>query len=125
MEFADPSYARLVDGIASGASEKNYHLLLAKLTGNESSIMELPPILRDSRVDGILVSGEITSGVMDVLRQMETPIVILGTYHESITRDNSVVLLSMRSMYARTVEYLKSQGKTRIAFFNETMEWYS
>lgn len=123
--FADPSYARLVDGIAAGAAENNYHLVLAKLSGNEESIMELPPILRDSRVDGVLISGHVNHQVIDVLHQLDTPIVILGSYHESITGDNSVVDLNVKGMYIRTIEYLKQQGKTRIAYFSNTLEPYN
>ena len=124
-DFADPAYARLVDGIAKGTEENNYHLLFAKLSGEESGVMDLPPILRDGRVDGMLISGVLNPGVMNVLRALEIPGVILGSYSHDITRDFFAVECDMGAGIHRVIEHFAKLGKTRIAYFSETLDYYS
>jgi LacI family transcriptional regulator len=123
-EFADPAYARLIDGVARGTCENNYHLLFAKLTGAEESVYDLPPILRDGRVDGVLVSGELTPETTSLLRQLEKPVVILGNYSDAVTKGSSSVEIGVDTAVHLIVKKLKEMGKSRVAFFNETMTHY-
>ncbi len=36
-EFADPAYAHLIDGVSSAINKFHYHLMLVKISGNETS----------------------------------------------------------------------------------------
>jgi transcriptional regulator with XRE-family HTH domain len=49
-EFADPAYARAMDGIAKAINEFGYNLGLAHLTGKEHSAQHLPPGLFRQRI---------------------------------------------------------------------------
>lgn len=124
-EFADPAYARIIDGVAKGTEENKYHLLFAKLTGAEETVYDLPPILRDGRVDGVLISGDIVPRVLSLLREIDIPCVILGDYNENITREYSNVSANTRAGIKLAIEALGKAGKTRIAFFNETLTHHS
>ena len=68
-DFSDPAYVELVNPIAEESIKRHLHLMLVKLTGCESSIYDLPPALRDERVDGILLSGNIQDGTTALLEQ--------------------------------------------------------
>lgn len=125
FDFANPAYAKLIDGIARGTGENNYHLLFAKLTGAEESIYDLPPILRDNRVDGILVSGEIGPRLMSLFKELNIPHVVLGNYSEGLTRYSSAVEINFGMGVHMAVEQLVAAGKKRIAFFDETQRWHA
>ena len=118
-EFADPAYSRVIDGIASGAEENNLHLMLEKLSGEEKAIYDLPPVLRDSRVDGIIITGELNESIVSIFDILETPYVILGIYRDKITRNAVNILPNIESGLIRMVEKLKENGKRRIAWFTE------
>ncbi|MHB9038742.1 MAG: LacI family DNA-binding transcriptional regulator [Armatimonadota bacterium] len=123
-DFADPAYSRFIDGIARGAEESNYHVVFAKLTGQEQSIFDLPMIIRDHRVDGILLSGRIEAQTVRLIRELEIPYVMLGTYNNSIARDSLRVELDLGMGLHKIVETLKSLGRTRIGFFSECLDSY-
>ncbi len=57
--FADPAYARAIDGVSQAADEHGLHLILERLRGDETRLIDLPPVLRDGRVDGMLVTGNL------------------------------------------------------------------
>ena len=124
-EFADPAYARIIDGVAKGTEENKYHMLFARLTGAEETVYDLPPILRDGRVDGVLISGDIVPRVFSLLEEINMPSVVLGNYNESVTRGHSCVGIDFRAAVKMAVESLAKAGKTRIAFFAETLNHYS
>jgi DNA-binding LacI/PurR family transcriptional regulator len=118
-EFADPAYARAMDGIAKGINEFNYNLAMACLSGKEQSVQHLPPVLRDGRIDGFIVSGELTEEMMSILKKLGKPYVILGNYSEKVSGDSVRIELSYKSIMIRLVDELKKAGKKKIAYFTE------
>jgi LacI family transcriptional regulator len=124
VDFSDPAYAGSVDGVARGTEENNYHLVFSKVTGEEKTTMDLPPILRDGRVDGILVTGVVSRDILEVLGRLEIPIVVLGNYSDTVTKGYSVVEISIRASVDMVVECLKDAGRKRIAYFSEELTYY-
>ena len=118
-EFADPAYARAMDGIAKAINEFDYNLAMAYLRGEEQSVQHLPPVLRDGRVDGFVVAGDLTEDMMNIFKKLGKPYVVLGNYSEKVSGDSVRVELNFKSVMLRLVSELKKTGKKKIAFFTE------
>ena len=119
IDFSDPAYSRLVDGISSAINKYHYHLTLVKLTGKEESIYDLPPVLRDERVDGILISGQLNPGIVKLMKTLDIQCVVIGNYSEQLLGSLSSVQASLGLTVYKAVELLVEQGKRRIAFVEE------
>lgn len=124
-EFADPAYARLIDEISSQINKHHYHLMLVKLTGKEKTIYDLPPILRDERIDGILLTGEINPVTVKVLEEMRTQCVVIGNYSSQLLRSLSCVRSNLELPIFHVIKKLVESGKKRIAFVEENFENYA
>lgn len=123
-EFADPAYAHLIDGVSSAINKFHYHLMLVKITGNETTIYDLPPVLRDERVDGILLTGELKSNTVEVLEKLGPKCVVIGNYNERLLRSLSSVQVKLEAKIFDLVEQLVKLGKKRIAFAEENPDSY-
>ncbi len=124
-EFADPAYARMLDGIARGIEEYNFHLVLTKLSGDERIVYDLPPLLRDGRVDGVMVTGELNENIIEVLEELGMPYVILGVYSDKLTRNTTTIEFNFNLALMMLVECLKQSGKEKIAYFTESPDNYA
>ena len=118
-EFADPAYSRAMDGIAKGITDFNYNLAMASLSGKEKSVQNLPPVLRDGRIDGFIITGDLTEDIMGILKKLGKPYVILGNYSEKVSGDSVRIESNYRSLMIRLVDELKKAGKKKIAYFTE------
>jgi len=118
-EFADPAYARAMDGIAKAINEFDYNLSMACLSGKEQSVQHLPPVLRDGRIDGFIVSGDLTEDMMDIFKKLGKPYVVLGNYSEKVSGDSVRIEANYKSVMIRLVSELKKAGKKKIAYFTE------
>ncbi len=121
-DFSDPAYVDLVNPMAIEAINRQLHLVLVKLGGNEGSVYELPPVLRDGRVDGILVSGNINAEITTVLRQLGIPMIIIGKYDSSLTRSVNVVCGDSWRPTMKALDECFARGVQRLAFVEECRE---
>lgn len=124
-EFADPAYAQLIDGISSQINRHHYHLMLVKLTGEEKTIYDLPPVLRDERVDGILLSGVIKPDTVSIMEEMQTQCVVVGNYSSHLLRSLSCVRSNLELPIFNAIEELVGAGRKRIAFAEEVFDNYA
>ncbi|MEI6423796.1 MAG: LacI family DNA-binding transcriptional regulator [Lentisphaerota bacterium] len=118
-EFANPSYAGMIDGISQGAEKHNLHLILSTLSGGEESIYSLPPAIRDHRAAGILISGSLNEKIISLIRDTGIPYVVIGNYPNSITAFSNSVELNIGNLMHLAIRELKLKNKTRIAMFYE------
>lgn len=123
-EFADPAYAHLIDGVSSAINKYHYHLMLVKISGNETSIYDLPPILRDERVDGILLTGQLQNNTVELMEKLGPKCVVIGNYNERLLRSLSSVQVKVETRVFDLVERLVKLGKKRIAFAEECPDNY-
>jgi DNA-binding LacI/PurR family transcriptional regulator len=122
--FADPAYAHYIDGIARAVNEAHYHLLLVKLRGDERNIYDLPPILRDERVDGIIITGNLQKPIIEVIKSLDSKCVVLGNYSERVLDGVASVRCKSGNRIAGMMEQLVRAGKRRIGFVEENPENY-
>ncbi len=119
VDFSDLAYVQLLDGIVKGVDERHLRLSLIKLSGKEEKIFDLPPVLRDRRVSGIIVSGSLSAKTMELLTKLEIPYVIIGNYSEEILGHGCNVELDINYMMYHLVGALKKHNRTRIAYYYE------
>ncbi|MEI6425406.1 MAG: LacI family DNA-binding transcriptional regulator, partial [Lentisphaerota bacterium] len=117
--FRDPAYSMTIDGIVMALRENSMHLLLDNLSGDEKTIYDLPPILRDGRIDGIVITGDLNVSIISLLKKLGVPYVILGSYGNDIAGSSVNVHEDMGRYVEKIVRGLKEAGKRRIAFFAE------
>ncbi len=114
--FGRHVYASSLDGLAQGSSEGNFSLSLAHMSGDEQNPYDLPPILRDRRVDGFLLTGRINEKTMLTLKELGLPYVILGVYSPKISGDAVRVQLDVNVTVHKLVEEFLKAGKRKIAY---------
>ncbi len=124
-KFSQPYYSTVLDGIAKAADENGLHLILETLTGTEKSRYELPPMLRDCRVDGIIITGDLNADIVSVIKKTAVPYVILGIYDNAVTAGAVNVLPDIRDGISLLIKTLRNKGKRRIAYFTESTESFS
>jgi len=125
LQFADPAYARLLDFIAEEVNQAHYQLQLVKLSGEETSRYELPPTLRDLRVDGILLTGDITPQIMALIRDMGIECVVIGNYADELLLSCSNAKVNFQQAVAKGIRLLQKQGCSRMAFADENPQLFS
>ncbi len=118
-EFADPAYSYLIDPISVSANSRHYQLLLVKLSGTERSIYDLPPVLRDERVDGILLTGVLTENIISTTKKIGAQCVVIGDYRDKLLNGLPRVRMDMDTMVFEAVKKLYEKGCRRIALAEE------
>ncbi len=119
LDFADPAYAKLIDGIANAVREKDLHLVLVKLSSKEQRIVDLPIILRDKRVDGAVITGDLSYQTVELLKKHEIPLVLLGNYNNNITDGNFAVETDLRIGINKAIEAVKNKKQVNFAYYDE------
>ena len=123
-DFADPGYSRNIDGIAKVLKESNFYLHLVRLEGTERSVFDFPPLLRDKRVDGVLISGVLNKEIMNAINKLDIKYVVLGTFSKAVVKDASIVQMDMEQFCFEAAEKISNYGLKRIAYFEEAYENY-
>jgi len=123
--FGDPAYSGALEGVTKGVNEFGYNLALAHLSGQEASVYDFPPLLRDGRVDGLLITGNLTAETTEMVARLRMPRVVIGAYGEQVLRGSDNVRVDVGSLMHGFVEGLRALGKTRIAcFFEDPSNYY-
>lgn len=121
-KFSDSSYSVMLDGMAKSADEYGLHLILEALSGRERSRYDLPPMLRDCRLDGMILAGDLNPEFISVIKATETPYVVIGTYGSSVTEGATNITLDLREGVSLLVGALRRRGSRKIAYFAESLE---
>ncbi|MCI8949814.1 MAG: LacI family transcriptional regulator [Lachnospiraceae bacterium] len=73
--------SRMVGGISTVLAKRGYQLLLANTENNEQDELKYLKLFRENHVDGVILSGTIfTRKHLQVLKEYQVPVVILGQY---------------------------------------------
>lgn len=124
-DFSDPAYAALMDGIAEGIRRFNYNLTLVKLDGTEHDLYDLPPMLRDGRADGMLVSGELKPENLSLFRQLGMEVIVIGSYTSSLMKDFKCVQINFQKRAFEAAEAALRHNCRRLAIFEENPDNYA
>jgi len=103
IEFAKMSYSCILE-LISLSSERN---------------LDMPNILANNKVDGLIVLGQLNNDYIDSIAKAKVPYLFLDFYNNNYV-DDSIVSDSVYGTYILT-NYLIEQGHRRIAFVGEIL----
>ncbi len=121
----DPSCNSWVDAIVDECIRRSYQVTILKVASTAQSIYDLPAALRDRRCDGLLITGELSASLMELLRALEVPGVVLGIYASHLLTGFGNVVIHIPQIIEELLDRLRAAGAGRIAFVNENPRNYS
>ncbi len=114
----NPFYSRVLEGIEGELALHNYNLVL-NLLPNKADI-PLPNMIKEKKVDGVILVGVFSKNFIEKMRKIEGPVVLIDPkiYVENITQ----VLIDNEHGAFTATQYLIQQGHRRIGFISGQLE---
>lgn len=107
-------YWQFYHRIVSLLSEYGYFSMLEIITGEAEKSLEIPKLIQDQKVDGIILIGQAHRGYIDHIAQLPVPSIVLDSY-DAHTEYDTVISDGYYGMYILT-DYLLKMGHRRIGF---------
>lgn len=109
-----PFYLCMYQNVVLAFARYGYSAILEMITDEMMAGKMMPKVLSDGKVDSILVMGSIRGNYLDLLKDIDLPVLYIDCYDEnngipSVTTDN------IHDMYSLT-QYLIEKGHQKIAF---------
>lgn len=116
--FEDNSfYSNLYRHIVLKLNDTNYFGILEILTEEQEISGEIPAIVENNKIDGLIIMGEIKTSYLERLKKTEIPYVLLDFYNESDDIEY-IVSDNIFGCYMLT-NYLIKKGHRDIAFVGD------
>ena len=110
----NPFYSRVLEGIEAELAINNYNLLLQIIT--ETTKDELPKMVRERQVDGLIIVGTFRDNYLDRILQKGTQVVMVDPKDAS-DNQNQVLIDNEYGAFQAT-KYLIDRGHKRIGFIS-------
>jgi LacI family transcriptional regulator len=109
-------FSHVIAGIEEGCRQEKINLLYSTLLVDENNnSLEIPPLIEDSQVDGLLLVGNyVDERLHKALHQRKIPVVLVEAYC-SFAEYDAVILDNYEGAYS-AVKYLIEKGHQHIAF---------
>lgn len=115
LDKYDSFYWKMYQCVATKAVQKDCFTMLEVLTYDNEEELQLPKIVLEHKVDGIVIVGKVSGAYLRELKERcNIPTVYLDFYDEHVIED-SVISNSYYGSY-RLTNYLFEQGHTKIAY---------
>lgn len=108
----DIYYYNLLKSVEQEASRLGINLIFASFDEETA-----PPILNDSNVDGLLITGRVTRKKIDMIDKLSLPYIVLGKIVDDQYSGNAVASDPGEDVYI-AVKYLLDVGHEKIAYVN-------
>ena len=116
-DVANPVYAAMMRAIVRVTRRAGYRLLLGSTDSDPGAEIDLLRSLRNRYVDGLILSPiRVTPDVVEELRIVARPVVVIGTLPDDVPVDN--VRADSRHGVGLAVRHLIQAGRREIAFLN-------
>lgn len=113
--FSISFYGQFYEKVVKALYNNGYYGILELLTKEDEMQGNLPRVMLDEKVDGLIILGQLEEGYIDkITEQTELPVFFLDTYIPRKAID-TVISDGYYGMYAMT-NYLISQGHRNIGF---------
>ncbi len=114
----NPFYSRVLEGIEAELAVSNYNLVLHLLP--ESYTNEMPKMIRERQVDGLVLVGVLHQSFIDQIGSLEIPTVLIDP---KIAGDsfNQVLIDNEHGAFEAT-QYLIKRGHRRIGFISGDLD---
>ena len=108
-------YGRLYEKVVRALYEYNYYGILELLTIEDEKAVNMPKVVQDEKVDGLILLGQLDEKyIMKMAQQTDVPVFFLDTYVPFVELD-AVVSDGYYGTYQLT-NYLIEQGHRKIGF---------
>jgi len=114
----NPFYSRILEGIEGELVLNNYNLILHLL--QEQVNGSIPKMIKDRKIDGLILIGIMTKEFMEMMRNVDIPIMHVDPAAE-YTEFNKVTIDNERGAFLAT-QHLISKGHKDIAFISGVLE---
>ncbi len=115
LDKYDSFYWQMYQMVTTKAVSKGCFTMLEVISSQDAEELNMPKLIQEEKVDGIIVIGRMSEEYLDVLNEKsKIPIVYLDFYHERKDCD-AVISDSFYGMY-RLVNYLFEMGHEKIAY---------
>ena len=111
--FADPFYSSILNGIISQANDSDLALLCDTVKSDYSETVDLPKMLRERAVDGLVAAGPLNRVFVAQVQRMKIPLVLVESYLPGFEID-SILSDNFQGAY-NAVKHLVDCGHGRIA----------
>lgn len=107
-------YLQFYQHISKSLDDHQYSGILHILSSRDEKELNLPRIYYDRKVDGFIILGQISKEYIEILQNIEIPVVFLDFYDDHVEVD-SVITDNFYGAYEIT-NYLVRNGHKKIAF---------
>lgn len=110
----DAFYLKMYHNVVKALSKANYYGIMEIVTSKEEKDMDVPNVISENKVDGIIILGQMNPEYLSAISRTEIPMVFLDFYDEHLDVD-SVISDSFFGAYTLT-SYVISMGHRDIGF---------
>jgi len=120
-DVGNPVYVEMMRAIEVETKARGYRLLVSSTGGDLSDTHALLDSLAQGFADGLVLSPvRVDDALVDALRRLDLPIVVVGTVPKSLAVDN--VRANSSGGVRLALEHLHARGRRRIAFVNGPLD---
>lgn len=113
--YSTTFYGQLYEQVVKALYKNKYYGILELLSLEDTKSIQLPKVVQDKKVDGLIFLGHINRSYVNfILRQAKLPIIFLDSYFPSLVID-TIISDGFYGTYMLT-NYLIEQGHRRIGF---------
>jgi DNA-binding LacI/PurR family transcriptional regulator len=118
---SNPFYSRVLEGIEAELAINNYSLLLQIIT--EATKDELPKMVRERRVDGLIIVGTFKDSYVNRILGEDLQVVFIDP--KTKLEDHCQILIDNEQGAFQATKYLIDQGHRRIGFISGDLSRFS
>ncbi|MDZ7721887.1 MAG: LacI family DNA-binding transcriptional regulator [candidate division KSB1 bacterium] len=116
---SNPFYSRVLEGIEAELAIHNYNLVLQLISDENKS--EIPKMIRERQIDGLILVGVINQTFVDQLKQIDLPLILIDPKIEQESKWCQI-LIDNEDGAMQAVQYLIQSGHQRIGFISGDLE---
>ncbi len=121
--LTNPFYSKIIEGIEEQLIGTGLNLLTNILSKEQLESMEIPRMIKEKNVDGVVLMGHMNREFIDMLNQKGIPMVMIDNYFEG-SPIKYVIADNIDGAY-QVVSYLINTGHKKIAYLAVSKERYS
>ena len=121
--LTNPFYSKIIEGIEEELITANLNLVTNVLRREQVEAMEIPKMVKEKSVDGIILLGHMPGDFVDMIVDKAPPAVMVDNAMKN--PPISSILMDNVEGSARAVEYLIDSGHKRIAYVSGPSSRYS
>lgn len=122
--FTNPFYSRVMEGMETEVTARNYNLLLCVLPADEApGPLQLPKLVREKNADGLVLLGEMPDELLQDVYDRHIPSVIVDFYSDRLPAH--YVLSDNRGGEHSLVSHLVELGHRNFAFVQSAAKDHS